>query len=475
MTCDITLYYKHTLTLTKYTCYTSTSMTKPLKQFLKQLLDLREGAEEKRTIIENIKDDSDFSSARFWVLVFAIGVCSVGLNINSIPVIIGAMLISPLMGPIVSLGMALAIYDWGLMRRSFRNLLTLAAISIFISTLYFALSPISNAQSELLARTSPTIFDVLIAIFGGLAGFIGISRAKHTNIIPGVAIATALMPPLCTVGYGIGTLQPQFIYGAFYLFLINCIFICLSALVVARYLKLPKREYPDEAHRKRVNRFISFIIVIIVTPAIYLAYTFVDQNNFNQNVDQYIARVFEDRGYVIIHRDIKYSRTDSIVELAFLSDRFSPDQISNFEDRLPDFGLINTSLIVRQNSFALTEEDWKAVLSDIHTEDQKVATLETRLAAEQQSFRSPERLLGEAKAINPLIQNIALGTINYGADGTAGTPRAIAIVYSDSTKAPLTVAQAEGIKTWLQTRLEVADLLFITSPQPIHQRESVPE
>jgi uncharacterized hydrophobic protein (TIGR00271 family) len=441
-------------------------MTKPLQQFFKQLLDLREGAEEKRTIIENIKDDSDFSSARFWVLVFAIGACSVGLNINSIPVIIGAMLISPLMGPIVSMGMSLAIYDWGLMRRSFKNLLLLTAISILISTIYFALSPISNAQSELLARTSPTIFDVLIAIFGGLAGFIGLSRAKHNNIIPGVAIATAIMPPLCTVGYGIATLQPTFIYGAFYLFLINCIFICLSALVVARYLKLPKREYPDAAHKKRVNRFITAIIVVIISPAIYLAYTFVGQTNFNQNADQFISRVFEDMGYVVIHREISYSRTDSSIEIAFLTERFSNQQIDAFAARLPDFGLVNTKLDIRQNSFALTEDEWIAALNEIRGDDDKVAALEARLEAEQQSFESPTRLLNEAKAINSIVQNIAVGNIEYGTDVTAEESQTIALLYTDTSQNPLTAAEADGFKLWLQTRLDTNKLLLIVSPQP---------
>ena len=441
-------------------------MTKPLKQFFKQLLDLREGAEERRTIIENVKDDSDISSARFWVLVFAIGACSVGLNINSVPVIIGAMLISPLMGPIVSMGMSLAIYDWGLMRRSFKNLLLLAAISITISTIYFALSPISNAQSELLARTSPTIFDVLIAIFGGLAGFIGLSRAKHNNIIPGVAIATAIMPPLCTVGYGIATMQPNFIWGAFYLFLINCIFICLSALVVARYLKLPKREYPDAAHKARVNRFITAIIIVIISPAIYLAYTFVQQNNFNQNAQQYVASVFEDNGYVIIHQNISYSRTDSVIEVAFLAQRFTPEQIQTFSDRLPDYGLINTQLNVRQNSFSLTEAEWTEALSEMRNDDEKVAALEARLEAEQVSFTSPVRILSEAQAINPLVQNIAVGTIQYGVIENDEVGQTIALLYTDATAKPLTPAEADGFKLWLQSRMETDELLLIVSPQP---------
>jgi len=441
-------------------------MTKPLQQFFKQLLNLREGAEDKHTIIENIKDDSDFSSARFWVLVFAIGACSVGLNINSIPVIIGAMLISPLMGPIVSMGMSLAIYDWGLMRRSFKNLLLLTAISIIISAIYFALSPISNAQSELLARTSPTIFDVLIAIFGGLAGFIGLSRAKSGNIVPGVAIATAIMPPLCTVGYGIATLQPTFIYGAFYLFLINCIFICLSALVVARYLKLPKREYPDAAHKRKVNRFITVIIVVITSPAIYLAYTFVDQNNFNQNAEQYIARVFEDAGYVIIHKDINYSRTDSSIEVAFLAERVTNAQIDSFAARLPDFNLINTELIVRQNAFSLSEAEWTAVLNDLQNDDEKVIALENRLESEQRSFKSPIRLLQEAKAINPIVQNIAVGAIQYGASDSLDTDQTVVLLYTDTNQEALSLSEADGFKLWLQTRLDTQNLLLIVSPQP---------
>ena len=333
-------------------------MLRQFIRFFKKLLDLREGADEKSVIIENIKDDGDFSSARFWTLVFAVGAASVGLNLNSIPVIIGAMLISPLMGPVVSMGLSLAIYDWGLMRRSFRNLVLLTAISICISAIYFALTPITNAQSELLARTQPTIFDVLIAIFGGLAGFIGVSRAKHNNVIPGVAIATALMPPLCTVGYGIGTLQPQFIFGAFYLFLINCIFICLSALVVASYLKLPKREYPDEQKKKRVARIITSIIVVIVTPAIYFAFMFVGQNNFNQNVDRYIQTIFSEKGYVVIYQDRNYNRTHSEVELAFLSDRFTDEQIQDFKEyalnKYDDYVSVPISVIILSKIKMLT-------------------------------------------------------------------------------------------------------------------------
>lgn len=423
--------------------------------FFRKLLDLRQGAEEKKVIIENVKDDSDFSSARLWTLVFAIGVASIGLNINSIPVVIGAMLISPLMGPIVSVGLALAINDWGLMRRSFRNLFILTVISIGISTLYFALSPITNAQSELLSRTQPTIFDVLIAIFGGIAGFIGVSRAKHSNIIPGVAIATALMPPLCTVGYGIGTMQPQFIFGAFYLFLINSIFICLSALLVAKYMKLPRVHYEDVKRQRRVRTIITMTIIVITTPALYLAFTFVQQNNFEINTEKYISKVFEDNGYVVIHKNIIYDESPHIIELAFLSERFDEQQIEQFSQRLDDFGLHDTELFIRQNGFALTEEEWQGVLADVQNDDQRVATLEARLESERNSFISPKRLLSEAQAIDLRVTNIAVGSLEYGQfESEGGGSHPIVLIYTNKYLKPLTQTDTKTLTHWLETRLE---------------------
>jgi len=429
-------------------------MFKEITSFVKRLLDLREGAEEKHEIIERVKDDADFSSARFWTLVFAIGVCSVGLNINSIPVVIGAMLISPLMGPIVSMGLALSIYDWGLMRRSFRNLLTLTAIGIFISSLYFALSPIDNAQSELLSRIQPTIFDVLIAVFGGMAGFIGISRARQNNVIPGVAIATALMPPLCTVGYGIGTLQPKFVIGAFYLFLINCIFICLSALLVAKYLKLPKREYPDEVQKNKVRRIISAILIIIITPALYLAYTFVEQNNFYQNADRFIAENFTKKGYAVIYKNISYRPVKNI-ELAFLTEKFSETEIQNLKNLLGFYDLDGTNLSIRQNGFSLTEEDWQEVVNESQSDNEKIKTLELLLENERTQKQNPEQLLAEAKLINPKIIDLSLGELTNGSQD--GEDSLVIIVKTNEKMGPISHAESEVIRVWLTTRLNETD------------------
>lgn len=437
-------------------------MSFELRSFIKSLLNLREGAEAKHTIIDNVKDDADISSARVWTLMCAIGLASVGLNINSVPVVIGAMLISPLMGPIVSMGLALAIYDWGLLRRSARNLFILTAVSIIVSALYFLLSPITIAQSELLARTNPTIFDVLIAIFGGVAGFIGISRAKHGNIIPGVAIATALIPPLCTVGYGIGTWQPVFIFGALYLFVINCIFICLSSLIVAKYLKLPKREYLDEVHRHRVSRFISVLTIIIIVPAVYLAYTFVNESNFNSNVDRYTASVFTDAGHIVVYEKRAYHRTGNTLEVAFLDEQFSDVEINTYRERLKDFDLEGTILSIRQNGAMPAAAEWDSLIGELTGKEAAVALLQSRLEAERNSANSPIQLLAEAKAIDSSVVNLSLETL-ASTDGIGVPIQTTVTIYHDAEDL-LTIDITNSLTTWLRTRLKDENLQVIFTP-----------
>ncbi len=447
-------------------------MQNELRPFFKKLFNLRDGAEDKPVIIENIRDDAEFSSPRLWTLVFAIGIASIGLNINSIPLVIGAMLISPLMGPIVSIGMALAINDWHLMRKSFRNFIILMGISIIISAIYFSLSPISNAQSELLARIEPTIFDVLIAIFGGMAGFIGVSRSRQSNVIPGVAIATALMPPLCTIGYGIGTLQTKFIFGALYLFIINSVFICLSALVVSKYLKLPKKKYEDEAFQKRVRRIITAVIIVIVSPAIYLAVTFVERNDFYLNADEYLQIVFEERGYVIIYENLEYHEDRSKIEIAFLSERFSQDQIDEFKSRLVDFDLHDVDLHIRQNGYALTDEEWEELITSMQTDSQKVLALEARLATEQFALPESEQVLREMKAMDTRIKDIGFGSLgfasNYEATEEGGEEHATLVVhvYTDDLQ-PLRASEARLFENWLKERFSNKDMKVFFLPTPV--------
>jgi uncharacterized hydrophobic protein (TIGR00271 family) len=442
--------------------------------FLRKLLDLREGSQSKAEIVENVKDDTEFSSARVWALVSAIVLASVGLNMNSIPVIIGAMLISPLMGPIVSIGLALATEDWGLMRRSAKNLLTQTVISIVISSIYFSLTPITNAQSELLARIQPTLFDVLIAIFGGLAGFIGISRARQNNIVPGVAIATALMPPLCTVGYGIGTWQPKFIIGAFYLFLINSIFICLASLVVARYMQLPRKEYMDVVKKKRVHRIIMVVIIAIVVPAVYQAVVVVKHNNFILNADKYVRTVFEENGYVVIYKNIEYNQKEKSIELAFLSQRVSDDDQEKFKNQLADFGLAGTDLIIRQNKFALTEDEWRRLVETAEDDKEHMKLLEEQLANRSASLVAPEQLKQELQALEGRVSDVAVGSVSRNRDGKDEQFLTV-LVYVSKNEDDEQELERDRLTSWLKQRLnaDTAEVLFIEKNQeaPLEQTE----
>ena len=213
-----------------------------LRRFLRDRFDLGEDGALQDEVVDNICRGVDFRGTNLWVLIFATFVASLGLNVNSTAVIIGAMLISPLMGPIMGMGLSVGINDFDLLKRSVRNFGFMVLVSILTSTLYFVVSPLSGAQSELLARTVPTTYDVLIAFFGGLAGIVAQSRRDRTStVIPGVAIATALMPPLCTAGYGLATLQLNYFLGAFYLFFINTVFIAIATFVVVRFLKYRKK------------------------------------------------------------------------------------------------------------------------------------------------------------------------------------------------------------------------------------------
>ena len=221
----------------------SKTVTNPV---LGRVFQLRGDQASPEAIDSGIRDGVRVSGTNLWVLMCAILIASIGLNVNSTAVVIGAMLISPLMGPITGVGYGLGVQDTPLIRRSLLNMGVFVGISLAASTLYFLITPLSDASSELLARTAPTIWDVLIAFFGGAAGMIGLTRKEPTTLIPGVAIATALMPPLCTAGYGLATGQAGFFFGAFYLFTINSVFIALATLGITRVLRLPLQAHADE-------------------------------------------------------------------------------------------------------------------------------------------------------------------------------------------------------------------------------------
>ena len=233
---------------------------------------------------ESIKKNIHFRGANVFILACAIIIASVGLNLNSIPVIIGAMLISPLMGPILGFGMGLGTNDMKLVKQALTNFFVMVGISIIASTLYFLISPLRlGNQSELLARTNPTIYDVMIALFGGLAGILETSRKDKGTVLSGVAIATALMPPLCTVGYGLAHLYWSYVFGALYLFFINSIFIALATFLAVKYLGFKSATIEDPKTKKRATRSIVAILIIVLVPSILSAVQIIKEENFKRN------------------------------------------------------------------------------------------------------------------------------------------------------------------------------------------------
>ena len=244
-------------------------------------------------ITERINAGVQFRGTNLSVLMLAIFIASIGLNMNSTAVIIGAMLISPLMGSILGIGYGLARYDGTYICSSAGSLFAQVFISIATSTLYFSLTPIDTPSSELLARTSPTIWDVLIAVFGGLAGIIGVTRKEGGNVIPGVAIATALMPPLCTAGYGFATGVTAYAVGALYLFFINSFFICLTAFVVLKIIDVPSKIARDSVEFSRQKHYLLTIAMIVTLPSCFFAYQSVEENLQNEQAKSYIEENFK--------------------------------------------------------------------------------------------------------------------------------------------------------------------------------------
>ncbi len=261
-------------------------------------------------IHEEIENGVVFKGTNLWILIFAIVVASIGLNMNSTAVIIGAMLISPLMGPINGMGYSLATYDFFLFRKAIKNFSFAVGASLLTSTLYFAVTPVSTAHSELLARTSPTIYDVLIALFGGLSGIIAMSTKRKGNVIPGVAIATALMPPICTAGYGLATLQFNFFFGALYLFTINTVFIAVASLFVCQFLRFPIRTDIGADRKKRINHYISLILTITIVPSVYFGYVLVQNERFSERAQRFVKEVSVTEGTYLLDSKINLTSRD---------------------------------------------------------------------------------------------------------------------------------------------------------------------
>lgn len=448
-----------------------------LKLFMLDRFNLHEDEASEKATKTDIIDDVVFRGAHLWILIFAILICSVGLDINSTAVVIGAMLISPLMGPIMGVGLGIAIYDFELILLALRNIAFAALISVTTSALYFWISPLDVAQSELLARTSPTLWDVFIALFGGLVGIIASSRKEKSNAIPGVAIATALMPPLCTAGFGIASGQWNFFWGAAYLFFINSVFITIGTYLIVLLLGYSKKEFLDPAREKRVKRYIFIFVLAVILPSIYTAYNVVQKTIFFRNANSFIQTEMAFEKTRIIKTNLVFEKDKKLIEVTLFGEIIEEEKIEDLKNRLAQHNLIDTELIVQQGYIKEQEIDIAAmslqlrtgIIENLYQENQ--ATLQDKdkriklLESELVKIRSKEipisDLSKEVKTINGNIREFSLSTTVL-SDLDSMTFDTLVLAYVAFKKQPKK-KENEQLEDWLKARLKVEKIKLVAN------------
>lgn len=413
-------------------------------------------------IDETIRAGVPFRGTNLWVLIFAIFIASIGLNVNSTAVIIGAMLISPLMGPIIGAGYGVGVGDLGLVRTALQNLAVATGISLATSALYFLLTPLSGAHSELLARTAPTIWDVLIALFGGLAGVIGMTRRERGNVVPGVAIATALMPPLCTAGYGLATGNLAYFAGAFYLFFINSVFIATATFIMVRVMRLPEAAGVEPAARQRAHRIIGLLVFLTATPSVYLAVDLIQGEVATRRAESFLSAAFPaGGGTFVVERALDREARQIVV--AVVGESVSAGQRSAAEAMLPSFGLEGYTLVLGQSrtdtvdvgalKAGIGAELQQATLRAIGERDARILALEAQLSAASRAGDPLDALSADLEVAFPELSPAVVTDAAPGAGEGAGD--AALFVLSPSISA-LSAAERARLEAWLTARTGAA-------------------
>ncbi len=436
-------------------------------QYLKSLIHFSDEIDYENASA-SIRKNIAFKGTNVFILACAIIIASVGLNVNSIPVIIGAMLISPVMGPILGFGLGLGTEDNKLVKDSLKNFAVMVVISILASTLYFLLSPLSLANpSELLARTNPTIYDVLIALFGGLAGIIETSRKDKGTVISGVAIATALMPPLCTVGYGISIWNWSYAIGALYLFIINSIFIALATFAAVKYFRFPITAN-DENHKRLPKKWVVAIMIIVIVPSIISAISVVKENNFITHAERLVAENKNLGKCFIYDHKATYSRKSPTLELFLAGETLTAEAKENFYREAEEYGITRSQIIFHEDATSMRQElSETEIIRGIYEHNDKqiriltdsIAKLETALSGYQTKEIPVEAISKELFAQYPDITEISLsrGSSVKSADGTA-TEQIVAFVTSNKS---MDEEQQDRITRWLKVRLGTENVLVV--------------
>lgn len=431
-----------------------------IRDFLSRTFNLDEDKADEQEIIESIRKDVHFRGTNLWTLIFAIFMASIGLNVNSPAVIIGAMLISPLMGPIMGVGLGIGINDFDLVKKGIKNLFIAALFSVAASSLYFAITPLHDVSSELLARTNPSIWDVFIAFFGGLAGIVAGTRKQKSNVIPGVAIATALMPPLCTAGFGLATGKWFYLLGAIYLFFINSLFICLATFLIVKKLRFHKVEFSSPEREKRVSHYIFILVVLTVLPSIYLAYRIVRRSIFESNARKFVQNEFHFSRTQVVTHEFFFDGKQQKIELLLVGMPLSESLIDSMKNKMPAYDLGNTKLVVHQGLDAKQKIDLSEIKASVmeeifateHRDDTVKSNTEVRNIADTGTKE-------ELKALFPQIKQYSVATTKIIRLDTTGNNTA---TYFIGTTGKL-MSRQDRIKlgSWLKLRLNVDTVRLI--------------
>lgn len=440
-----------------------------IKSFLKEYLDLRKDKIDEAQVADEIENGVDFKGAQLWILIFAIFMASLGLNVNSTAVIIGAMLISPLMGPIIGIGFSVGINDFSLMKRSLKSYLITTAFSVITATVYFFFTPLSEAQSELLARTSPSIYDVFIALFGGLAGFVAIStKLRGSNVIPGVAIATALMPPLCTAGFGLATGNLFYFLGACYLYFINSVFIGVATYLGAKRMRFSSKEFVDKEREKKVRSYIIWVVVLTMIPSVYLTYNIVRTTIYQSEANHFINKQLTFEGSEILRKHIDPEKRE--IQVTLIGAEVPEKSIAMARAHLNEYKLSNTTLIVRQGLGGETmdvaslrgmvmEDFYKNSQLKIEEQRKSIASLQKQLADYKANEDLSRQLMPEVKILYPFVRSMS---INYALSAQADTTKidTFTLVLIQTPHSP-SQKERQKMHDWFQARTKAKKLQLI--------------
>ena len=443
-------------------------------------LNLRPDLEEEQLVVDEITRGVSFRGANLWVLICAIFIASLGLNVNSTAVIIGAMLISPLMGPIIGMGLAIGINDLDLLKRAAKNFSVATLISVLTAMVYFFLSPLGEAQSELLARTSPTIYDVLIAFFGGAAGIIALAtRGKGGNVLPGVAIATALMPPLCTAGFGLATGNLLFFLGAFYLYFINTVFISLATALGVRMMKFHQHHFLTPEREKKAKHILTGIVIATTVPALWMTVNIIRTSIFESNVRRFVNYELSLPGTQVLSSSA--DRGEHTLRIVAVGREISDSLRQEVESRLSDYGLAGYRLTliqgVQSDSILAKSRQLEQTLSTSASEHQKIlelasenASLSQRLAEYELYEEYARELRTELAVLFPSVHTLSLSPVVEVQSDTTRTERYVAVLIGLEKGKELPSVEEEKLHSWLKARIPADSLVLIPKVSARRQR-----